>query len=280
MQYTRTKICAWQMGSIAALILVILVGITLPCDAAPKILFQDDFEGQNTLRQRVINETKWMVIPSWKLSNNEDKHKVLGKKVLDIWGHGVGVSVVDFPEEYDYYADFKAMNGSEARFAFHVQEDEHGGHPVLFAFNGIYNYYSASIAVEGAKYWPQEIGWGRRLARRNGWNVYPIRFADRQDRRPDVWYRVKIEVRTGHKFHAYLGEVGAAPEELVFVGAWTDTKKRFAHGKIGFSMTGDVEWGRGTRAQFDNIVVTTPNFYAVEPKDKTTTTWADMKSQR
>ncbi len=279
MQYTSTKICTWQMRSVALLILVILVGIALPCDAAPKILFQDNFEGKSALRQRVIDETKWMIIPSWKLSNNEDEHKTLGKKVLDIWGHGVGVSVDDFPEEYDYYADFKAMDGSEARFAFHVQEDEHGGHPVLFAFNGIYNYYSVSIAMKGARYWSQKIGWACKLARNNGWRVFTTPFADRRDRQPDIWYRVKIEVRAGHKFYAYLGEVGAAPEEMVFVGTWTDAKKRFAHGKIGFSMTGDIEWGKGTRSQFDNIVVTTPNFYAVAPKDKLTMTWGELKQK-
>lgn len=80
-----------------------------------------------------------------------------------------------------------------------------------------------------------------------------------------------------HKFYAYLGEVDADPDEMVFVGAWTDDEKRFAQGKIGFSMTGNVEWGRGTRAQFDNVMVTTPNFYAVEPKGKLSLTWGKLK---
>ena len=272
-----TKIRAWQANSVASLTFILLVWTVPLCAAPPGILFQDDFEGKNALRQRVIDETKWIVIPSWKLSNNEDGHQVLGKKVLDIWGHGVGVSTVDFPEEYDYYADFKTMDGSYAVFVFHAREDERGGHPVLFAFTGIYNYYSAALATEGAKYWPQNIGWARRLARRNGWTVNKVPFADGWNRQPDVWYRIKVEVRSNHKFYAYLGEVGADPEELVFVGAWTDVEKRFAYGKIGFRMTGNVEWGQGTRVQFDNIMVTTPSFFAIEPKDKLTMTWGQLK---
>lgn len=280
MHHRCTKICFWQVSSVAALVVVILLGIALPRVVSARVLFEDDFEGKNALRQRVIDETKWLVIPSWKLSNNEDNHKVLGRKVLDIWGHGVGVSVADFPEEYDYYADFKAMDGSEAGFAFHVQEDERGGHPVLFVFNGIYNYYSASIAMAGARYGSQKIGWSRRLARNNGWIVYPVPFADGRNRQPDVWYRVKIEVRANHKFYAYLGKVGAAPEDMAFVGAWTDQEKRFAHGKIGFSSSaGGVEWGRGARAQFDNILVTTPYFLAVEPSEKLSLTWGELKKK-
>ena len=69
--------------------------------------FRMTLRKKNAIGQRIIDETKWMVLPSWKLSDNEDNHEVLGGKVLDIWGHGAGLSVAEFPEEFDYYADFK-----------------------------------------------------------------------------------------------------------------------------------------------------------------------------
>ena len=270
------KTFTWQIMLIVIFTLCASIGYS-------DILFQDDFEGKNALLKRVIDETKWMPLPSWKLSNNEDNHPVLGKRVLDIWGHGVGLSVAEFPEEFDYYADFKTMEGtgpgSVARFVFHAQEDEEKGGPLRPQANSIYNYYSASIATEGAKYSPQHIRWGIHFARERVWRVWRAPFADKQNRKRDVWYRVKFEVRANHQFHAYLGEVGTAPNELIFVGTWTDHEKRFARGKIGFSMGGNVEWGWGERAQFDNIVVTTPGFLSVAPRGKLPLTWGELKRE-
>ncbi len=247
------------------------------------ILFQDDFEGKNALLQRVIDETKWMPIPSWKLSDNEDNHPVLGRKVLDIWGHGAGLSVAEFPEEFDFYADFKTMEGtgpgSVANFVFHAQEGELDPLRLIQA-NGIYNHYSAKIATEGAKYWPQHITWGIHFARKRVWRVWPVPFADKQNRKRDVWYRVKFEVRANHQFHAYLGEVGADLNELIFVGTWVDHEKRFARGKIGFFLGGNIEWGWGERAQFDNIMVTTPGFLSVAPSGKLPLTWGELKQEQ
>lgn len=275
MQYAGVNACTWQITLIVILMLCVSIGYA-------DILFQDDFEGRNALRQRVIDETKWMPIPSWKLSDNADKHAVLGKKVLDIWGHGAGLSVAEFPEEFDYYADFKTMEGtgpgSVARFVFHAQEDRVDPLNLIQA-NSVYNYYSASIATEGAKYSPQHIRWARHFVRERFRRVQRVPFADKQNRERDVWYRVKFEVRANHQFHAYLGEVGAAPNELIFVGTWTDDEKRFARGKIGFSMIGSVKGGWGERAQFDNIVVTTPGFLAVAPKGKLPLTWGELKRE-
>ena len=275
MQYAGLKACTSQITLIVILTLCTSIGYA-------EILFQDDFEGRNALRQRVIDETKWMPIPSWKLGDNEDKHEVLGRRVLDIWGHGAGVSVAEFPEEFDYYADFKTMegtvSGSVARFVFHAQEGELDPLNLIQA-NGVYNYYSASIATEGAKYSPQHIRWGRHFARKRIWLVWNVPFADKQNRKRDTWYRVKFEVRANHQFHAYLGEVGADPNELIFVGTWTDPEKKFARGKIGFSMGGSIKWGWGERAQFDNILVTTPGFLSVEPKGKLPLTWGGLKRE-
>ena len=250
------KACAWQIRNVATLMFVALIGIASSADVSAEILFQDDFEGKNAIGRRGIDGTKWMPLPSWKLSDNADKHEVLGRKVLDIWGHGAGLSVDDFPEEFDYYADFKTMEGtgpgSVARFVFHAQEGEVDPLHLIQA-NSIYNHYSASIATEGAQYSPQSIRWARHFVRERFRQVRRVPFADKQNRKRDVWYRVKFEVRANHRFYAYLGEVGAASNELIFVGTWTDVEKRFAGGKIGFSMIGRVKGGWGERAQFDNI---------------------------
>jgi hypothetical protein len=277
MQYVRMKTFTWQITLIVGLTLAVSIGYA-------DILFQDDFEGKNAIGQRVIDETKWMPLPSWKLSDNEDKHAVLGKRVLDIWGHGAGLSVAEFPEEFDYYADFKTMEGtgpgSIARFVFHAQEDRVDPLNLIQA-NSIYNYYSASIATEGAQYSPQHIRWARHFVRERVRQVWSVPFADRQSRKRDVWYRVKFEVRANHQFYAYLGEVGADPNELIFVGTWTDAKKGFARGKIGFSMIGNVKGGWGERAQFDNIVVTTPGFHplSVALRGKLPLTWGELKRE-
>ena len=195
MQYAGMKTATWRITPIVILTLCVSIGYA-------DILFQDDFEGKNARLQRVIDETQWMPLPSWKLSDNEDKHEVLGRKVLDIWGHGAGLSVAEFPEEFDYYADFKTMegtaSGSVARFVFHAQEGE----------------------------------------------VDPLRLIQANG---------------------------------IFVGAWTDNEKRFARGRIGFSMGGNIEWGWGERAQFDNILVTTPGFLSVAPRGKLPLTWGELK---
>ena len=275
MQYVRMKTSTWQITLIVMLMLCVNIGYA-------EILFQDDFEQKNAIGQRIIDETQWMPIPSWKLADTEDKHAVLGRKVLDIWGHGAGLSIAEFPEEFDYYADFKTMegtrSGSVARFVFHAQEGELDPLNLIQA-NSIYNHYSATIATEGAKYSPQHIRWGRHFARERVWLVWPVPFADKQNRKRDVWYRVKFEVRANHQFYAYLGEVGAAPNELIFMGAWTDNEKKFARGKIGFSMGGNIEWGWGERAQFDNILVTTPGFLSVAPRRKLPLTWGELKRE-
>ena len=49
MQYASLKACAWQMRSVAALMLVVLVGIASSGDISAEILFQDDFERKTRL---------------------------------------------------------------------------------------------------------------------------------------------------------------------------------------------------------------------------------------
>ena len=67
-----------------------------------EILFYDDFESGE------IDESMWAPQGTWVIQDNSDGHDVLGDSVLFVPGGDVGLSVDEFPEEYDYYSDFKA----------------------------------------------------------------------------------------------------------------------------------------------------------------------------
>ena len=219
------------------------------------ILFQDDFESGD------IDKAKWAPQASWIVENNDDKHDALGKKVLDVWGGGVGLTVDDFPEEFDYYADFKAMDGGLTGFVFHGTDGN--------------NIYMHQVSTAGSGHTPQHIRWHRRIG--GAWGVEPDPFADKENRDQDVWYRVKFEVRKNYKFKVYLGDVGVENEDLVLVSEWTDGQKSFESGKIGFRMSGGIR--AGEHAQYDNVVVATPAFdiFPVEPRDKLAVTWGQLK---
>ncbi len=237
------------MRSIIYLFLVILV-----YPASGDILFQDDFESGK------IDSAKWTPQGSWKVHDNTDKHEVLGQHVLDVLGGGVGLSSDDFPEEFDYYADFKAMENGLTGFVFHGQDGS--------------NIYMHQVSTSGSGHTPQHIRWHRRIA--GQWGVEPGAFEDKKDRDHNVWYRVKFEVRKNYTFKAYLGDVGAEDKGLTLVSEWTDGQKSFEKGKIGFRMSG------GEHAQYDNVVVATPGFnvFNVEPKNKLAEVWGKIKQGR
>lgn len=222
-----------------------------------EILFQDDFESGK------IDKDKWTAQGSWLIENNNDEHDVLGKKVLDVWGGGVGLSTEDFPAELDYYADFKAMDGGLTGFVFHGQDGN--------------NIYMHQVSTAGSGHTPQHIRWHRRVG--GGWAVDAKPFEDKENREKDVWYRIKFEIRNSHNFKAFIGEVGAELKELTLVSEWTDTNKAFDKGKIGFRMSGGNR--AGEHAQYDNIVVSTPGFdvFSVEPEDKLAVTWGSLKGK-
>ncbi len=220
-----------------------------------EILFQDDFESG------AIDAAKWDAQGTWIIEDNADNHEVLGKKVLDVWGGGVGLSVDEFPEEFDYYADFKAMDGGLTGFVFHGTDGN--------------NIYMHQVSTAGSGHTPQHIRWHRRV---NGnWAAEPGAFTDGVDREQDVWYRAKFEVRAGHSFKAFIGPVGASLADLALVSEWTDSESAHAKGKIGFRMSGGDR--AGEHAQYDNIIVVTPDFNPtpVEPKDKLAVTWGALK---
>ena len=256
MQYIRVKTFIWQITCIIGyfLILALCVGTT-----SAEILFYDDFERQE------IDLAKWAPQVSWGLKKNDTRHDVLDRSVLDVWGGGAGLTLTDFPEEFDYYADFNAKNGGSLGFVFHAKNDKY--------------FYMHEISTAGSKNAPQHIGWHINLE--NNWSVETTPFADGKKRRQNVWYRVKFEVRQNYKFKAYLGKVGAKWNSLVFVGEWIDREKRYEKGKIGFYTQGGNRGAAAHQAQLDNIFVTTPEFniFPVEPNGKLAVTWGDLKTQ-
>ena len=224
-----------------------------------EILFHDDFERLG------VNLDKWAPQVSWSVEDNDTRHDVLGRKVLDIWGGGPGLSVTNLPEEFDYYADFNAKNGGSLGFVFHAKDNK--------------NFYMHEISTAGSKHAPQRIQWHGNVE--DNWSVEITPFADERKRKQHIWYRVKFEVRKHYKFKAYLGKVGAKWSSLAFVGEWTDGEKRFENGKTGFYTRGGNRGAAAHYAQFDNVFVTTPEFniFPVERKGKLAVTWGNLKIQ-
>ncbi len=252
MQYVRVKTFIRQIPLIVGLTLCVSIGYA-------EILFHDDFERQE------IDLAKWSPRVSWGIKDNDTRHDVLDRRVLDVWGGGAGLTLTDFPEEFDCYADFNAKNGGSLGFVFHARNDRY--------------FYMHEISTAGSKYSPQHIGWHINLE--NNWSVKTTPFADEKKRRQNVWYRVKFEVRKHYKFKAYLGRVGANWNSLAFVSEWSDDEERYKKGKIGFYTRGGNRGAAAHHAQFDNIFVTTPGFnvFSVEPKAKLAVTWGDLKTQ-
>lgn len=233
------------------LVLILCVG-TVSAD----VLFEDDFESGN------IDDSKWAAQGTWLIEDNTEGHDVLGEKVLDVWGGGVGLSVDDFPEDFDYYADFRAMDGGLTGFVFHGTDGN--------------NIYMHQVSTAGSGHTPQHIRWHRRIG--GGWAAEPGAFEDGVDREQNVWYRIKFEVRK-HDFNAYIGPVGGGVGDLTLVSEWSDSQSAHSGGKIGFRMSGGDR--SGEHAQYDNIIVVSPNFdpTPVEPKGKLAVTWGNLKIQ-
>ena len=247
------KAYTWYITLIIALMLC--VGISYD-----EILFQDDFE------RLEIDLNRWAPQVSWSIKDNNTRHDVLGRKVLDVWGGGAGLSLADFPEEFDYYADFKAMNGGSIGFVFQGRNDA--------------NLYMHEISTLGGDHTPQHIRWHRREG--GVWDLKVTPFADERKRKRNIWYRVKFEVRRNARFKAYLGKVGAKWRDLGFVGEWSDSKEVFKMGKIGFHTWGGNRGAAAHYAQYDNVFVTTPEFniFSVEPRDKLAVVWGEVKNSR
>lgn len=233
------------MRYLICLMLILCVGTV-----SAEILFQDDFEGGK------VDNNNWSPLGTWVIEDNDD-HDVLGKKVLAVQASEIGLSVDTFPEEFDYYADFKTVSAGLTGFVFHAQDAN--------------NVYMHQVSTAGSGHTPQHIRWHRKVGGAYAVDAKP--FVDKVNRDQNVWYRVKFEVRKNYNFKAYLGDVGAEDDDLTLVSEWTDPNKSFEKGKIGIRMSG------GERAQYDNIVVASAGFdiFPVEPKGKLAITWGHLK---
>jgi len=235
---------------ILKLLFIASLTLLLGTNSFAGILFEDDFESGE------IDTSKWAPPANWQVIDNEDGPDVLGQFVLDAPGGEEGLSEVELPEEYDYYADFRAMENSLAGFIFHGQDTN--------------NIYMHQVSVGGSNWTPQHIRWHRKVA--GGYVAEPEPFVDGIDREQGVWYRAKFEVR-GFNFKAYIGDVGT--DNLSLVSEWTDSEEAFNKGKVGFRLSG------AEHAQFDNVIVVTPgtSILAVDPQEKLPLTWGVLKTQ-
>ena len=184
MQHVGMKTHMWQAILIASLMLCVNM-------ASAEILFYDDFE------RLEVDRTKWTPLVSWGLKENDIRYNVLGRRILDVWGGGAGLSLAHFPEEFDYYADFNAKNGGSLGFIFHAKDNE--------------NFYMHEISTAGSKYAPQHIGWHintcEQLVSRN--NAFRRRKKS-AGRMFGTASSLKCAGTTNLK--AYLGKVGATME--------------------------------------------------------------------
>jgi len=229
-------------------VLIFGLSVLLVSVAPAQILFEDDFESGD------VDKDKWVGAASWKVVDNAEGEPALGDFVLDVLGGEEGLGVEEFPENYDYYADFKSMNGL-AGFIFQGQDAN--------------NIYMHQISVTDCAYTPNNTRWHRKVG--GTYTAEPEPFQDDGKRDQLVWYRTKFAVR-GINFKIYLGEVGAEPNQLTLAGEWTDSEKSFTNGKIGFRMSG-TEY-----AQYDNVMVTTAGYnFAVEPGGKLAVSWGGIK---
>jgi len=221
--------------------------------ASAEVLFIDDFETGD------IDASKWDAPAAWQIIDNVDGVAVLGNYVLDCLGGEEALSVMEFPEEYDYYADFNSVNGLTG-FIFQAQDTS--------------NLYMNQVSVTGSAWTPNNVRWHSKVA--GNYAADPLPFEDGVDREMGVWYRVRFEVR-GASFKAYLGDVGAGMNDLSLVSEWTHPDESFTSGKMGIRMSGTEH------AMYDNITVVTPGSSpfgdgdAVDHHGKIAQTWGSLK---
>lgn len=225
--------------------------VLLTTNTFSDIIFEDDFETGK------LDKDKWVGAAAWKVVDNAEKEPVLGNFVLDCLGGEEGLGVQEFPEDYDYYANFRSMNGLTG-FIFHGQDAS--------------NIYMHQISVTDSAWTPNNTRWHRKVG--GNYAAEPEPFQNNVKKEQLVWYRTKFEVR-GYNFKMYLGDVDAEHGDMTLVGEWTDSLKSFEQGKIGFRMSG-TEY-----AQYDNVLVTTPDYnFAVDYRDKLALTWGEVKMRK
>jgi len=234
-----------KVFALVPIILALMVGTT-----HAQILFEEDFESGE------LDRDKWVGAAVWKVIDNETGDKVLEDFVLDVLGGEEGLGIEEFPENYDYYAHFRSMNGL-AGFIFHGQDGN--------------NIYMHQISATGSAYTPNNTRWHRKVA--GTYSAEPEPFQDGVTIDQEVWYKIRFEVR-GIDFKLFLGDVDADYDELTLIGEWTDSQSAFTSGKIGFRMSGTEH------AQYDNVSVRTPGYgLAVGSRGKLAITWGEVKEK-
>ena len=174
------------------------------------------------LRVEKIDEAKWTPQASWVIENNDDKHDALGKKCWTFGGGDVGLSADDFPEELDYYADFKTMEGGLTGFVFHGSDGN--------------NIYMHQVSTTGSGHTPQHIRWHRRVG--GAW-VGGTRSICRQRKSGSEWSGIVSSLRCERTTNLRHTSAMSAWEDadLALVSEWTDSAKAFEKGKIGYRMS-------------------------------------------
>lgn len=143
---------------------------------------------------------------------------------------------------------------------------------LLFRSDGAERFYQLILApVSGARK-PNHVRWFSRNGDRATWLFqtedkvsFPVE--------TDVWYQVAL-LAQGFDFQFHMKKLG----EPIFqkVSAWSDSKKLFDKGKLGFHTIA------GTHVLIDNMFVYDDIHevnLAVDPKGKLATTWGLLKQQ-
>jgi len=226
------------------------------------ILLEEDFEGGK------LDESKWLPKAQWKIIKPQVKLKALGNGIVDIDGGDANFSKKKDFKNFVFEADFLARDkGKITGFVF-------GGQHITD------NFYMHQISCDGSGHTPNNVRWH---TRDKGWAVDPKPFLGGLKVKPEVWYRSKWIVEdTNFKVWVLESEdfwkdpAGAAMRKI---GDWTDPKKKYATGAVGFRSSG------GEQMRYDNVLVydigDNPHKggTAVQAQGKLAASWADLKTR-
>jgi|TARA_B100001964_G_scaffold243616_1_gene322113 hypothetical protein len=226
-------------------------------------LLEEDFEGGK------LNESKWNAKAEWKLIKPEAKVAKLGTGVVDINGGQANFSKKTDFKNFVFEADFNAKkDGKITGFVFGGQDPD--------------NYYMHQISANGSGHTPNNVRWHTRS--KGAWAVDPKPFLGGEKVEPEVWYRSKWIVKD-FNFKVWVLESetfwkNPAGAKMRKIGDWTDPKKSFPTGAVGFRSSG------GEHMRYDNVLVydigDNPHASgtAVDPHGKLAATWASLKTNR
>ena len=244
----------------ASLFLLMFIGVF---DSHATTFLEEDFE------EGKLNESKWNAKAEWKLIKPEAKVAKLGTGVVDINGGQANFSKKTDFKNFVFEADFNAKkDGKITGFVFGGQDPD--------------NYYMHQISTNGSGHTPNNVRWHTRS--KGAWAVDPKPFLGGEKVEPEVWYRSKLIVKD-FNFKVWVLESetfwkNPAGAKMRKIGDWTDPKKSFPTGAVGFRSSG------GEHMRYDNVLVydigDNPHASgtAVDPHGKLAATWASLKTNR